>query len=129
MLTPACPTPCVTAHLQGHRHPSHRASVPSVSGHNLFQLAAADFKAGIHHLSLLGTLAVPGVANPAQRATGNVPLASHHRCESPLEATLKQPFTCLQGGSRRPDLCGAKRLDSQSKKGTFTPQSAAMRSS
>lgn len=96
MLTPVCLGPL--------RYSQSPGSPPSLSQgtrafcerpQNLFQLAAADFKTGNHHLSLLRRLAVPGVVNPVQRATGNVPRACHQGCESPLETTLKQPFACL----------------------------------
>jgi len=86
MLTRDCGRiPCIAPPSWGHSHPSCRAPVCYVNGSNLFQPMVADLRTGNHHLSLLGRLAVPGLVN-IRRVRGNMPLASHHCCEGPLEA-------------------------------------------
>lgn len=89
MLTPVCDLlPCITPPPQGCSHPSHRARVRYVNGPSLLQLAVADFEPGNHQQSLLRRLAVPRVVNHIEKARGNMPLASHHNCEGPLETPL-----------------------------------------
>lgn len=76
--------------------PISRVTAIPLTGHPcLFQLAAADFKTGKHRCELAGKAGSPWGGEPCPENHREWPLASHHRCESPMKTTPKQPFTCL----------------------------------